>query len=512
LMSVQLALHRNSRQAIEWRPLVAHAGSLLLQAVPLVLVLFVLFPRLDGPIWGVFKDAYGGMTGLSDRMTPGNISSLAQSDAVAFRVRFDGAVPDSARLYWRGPVLGQFDGRSWDMRLSPRVDGAKVVEASEPVSYTMTLEPHNRKWLLALETVGDAPDYGCLSVDRELISPRRVIERKQYRVTSWLNTVQSGLAAVDRRATLELPGDNNPRARALGDSWRGLPVQQRIRQALDLFAEQPFVYTLQPPLLGDDGMDDFLFNTRRGFCEHYAGAFTFLMRAAGVPARVVTGYQGGDFNPVGGYLLVRQRNAHAWSEVWFDESGWTRVDPTAVIPANRVELPDENLLSRPSLSARMGLAAPGFINRSLRALSRAADAVSNGWNEWILAYGGDQQKQFLQRLGLGQLSATGIGLVLVGSMVALLLLVAGWMFWRRSPADPVVVLYERYCGRLAKRGLVRGAAEGPLDFCRRVATVRPADAGQAKLITSLYVALRYQSGAGQQRLGQLRRQVNRFHP
>lgn len=512
LLSVQLAMHRDGLQAPQWRQLLRQSGTLLVQAAPLVLVLFVLFPRLNGPIWGLSKDAYSGMTGLSDRMAPGNISSLAQSDEVAFRVRFDGPLPDDNQLYWRGPVLGSFDGRAWAIRQNPHNPGPQIVEASDPVSYTITLEPHNRDWLLALETLVERPRYGFLSINRVLIAPGQVRERKQYRVTSWLNTAQSGLDPDDRRETLALPGDENPEARALGESWRTLPERQRIQKALDRFVAQPFFYTLQPPLLADDGVDQFLFDTRRGFCEHYAGAFTFLMRAAGLPARVVTGYQGGDFNPVGDYLLVRQRNAHAWSEVWLQDQGWTRVDPTAVIPAGRVELPEENLRSRASLSERLGIGAPGFIGRGLRALSRTADAVNNRWNEWILAYGGQQQKQFLRNLGLGELSATSIGLTLVGSVLALLMLMAAWMFWRHRPKDPVVAAYDRYCRRLARRGVVRAAAEGPWDFYHRLAAARPEDAGQAKFITVLYTTLRYQPGRDPQHLQQLQRSVNRFHP
>ena len=515
LLTVQLAMHRTdqqgTQQSMQWRGLVRDAGGMLAQAVPLVLVLFVLFPRLEGPLWGLPTDAYSGMTGLGDSMSPGNISSLALSDEVAFRVRFEGAVPESSQLYWRGPVLGGFDGRNWSLQPGRRARAPELVEASRPVSYTINLEPHNRHWLLALETVSDSPEIGHLTADRQLVANRPVRDREQYRVTSWLQTSEFGLDPDDRSRMLLLPGDANPRTRALAAEWGALPPRKRVQRALELIADQPFVYTLQPPLLGDkDNMDQFLFETRRGFCEHYSGAFTFLMRAAGVPARVVTGYQGGELNPVDDYLLVRQRNAHAWSEVWLDGRGWTRVDPTSVIPASRVELPQENLLSRPGLS--LGLEAPGFLTSGLRSLYRTMDALNNRWNEWVLAYGGEQQRNFLRSLGLGDLSATGIGLALVGSALGLILLVAAWMFWRYRPRDPVLAAYARYCRQLARHGLVRGDAEGPWDFYRRVARQRPLAADQARLITSLYASLRYHRSGDPRRLKQLQRVVSHFHP
>lgn len=511
LLSVQMALHRRQVEHA-WLDLARASGGLLLQAAPMVLVLFLLFPRLEGPLWGLSADSYRGMTGLGDSMTPGNLSELAQSDAVAFRVRFEGTPPGAAQLYWRGPVLGDFDGRTWGLRGAPRQPGPRVVERAAPVTYTMTLEPHNKRWLLALAT--PARPYGrdaFLSVDGELVSAKPVRQRRRYRLTSHLQTRQDGLATADREAASQLPAAGNRRARALGGQWRVLPPAQRIERALALFRDQPFRYTLRPPRLGQDSVDEFLFDTRRGFCEHYAGAFTFLMRSAGLPARVVTGYQGGEYNPLGDYLIVRQRNAHAWSEVWLDGVGWRRVDPTAVIPPERVELPDENLLGRPSLTGDIALPAGGLVERGARLLTRGLDAINNRWNEWVLGYGGEQQRQFLRDLGLDRLGATGIGLALVGALAGLMLLVAAWLFWRGG-SDPVVDAYARFCRRLAQCGLPRRPSEGPFDYCKRVTAARPASAAQVGLITNLYVRLRYQGAESAELLRHLRRQVRRFRP
>ena len=306
-----------------------YAGLLTLQAIPFMLVLYLLFPRVAGPLWGLPQDAHSGRSGLSDQMTPGTIANLALSSEIAFRVRFAGAVPQRDKLYWRGPVLENYDGLTWrpqDGRGRP-----PQIEALSPaIAYETTLEPHQQRWLLAL----DAPDalgpefalFGTLTAtSREPLS-----QRQRFALTATLDfRFNPGEEQVVLRRNLALPPERNPRARALAESWKEADPDPAdlVKKALSLFAEEKFFYTLQPPLLGEQPVDDFLFNTRRGFCEHYASAFVFLMRAAGVPARVVTGYQGGEANPVDGFVVVRQSDAHAWAEVWLAGRGWTRVQP-----------------------------------------------------------------------------------------------------------------------------------------------------------------------------------------
>ena len=269
LVSVQTLLNRRSVHA-PWWPLLRGSAVMLLQATPLVLVLFVLFPRLEGPLWGLPEDAYSGMTGLGDSMAPGNLSHLAQSDKVAFRVRFDGPVPDSQYLYWRGPVLGRFDGRRWERRhrwgMPP-----KVVERSRAVSYNMTLEPHNKPWLLPLEMPGPGSTAGSLTAANELVAAKLIRERKHYRLTSYLVSRQSGLAAIDRQLTTELPPNSNPRTRALGNQWRSLPPGQRVAKALDFIREQPFITPWNR--LAWDGM------RWTSFCSTAGAAFANTMPA-----------------------------------------------------------------------------------------------------------------------------------------------------------------------------------------------------------------------------------------
>jgi transglutaminase-like putative cysteine protease len=513
LVAVHVALSRIGKPAA-LREDLRRAGAMLIQALPMVAVLFVLFPRIEGSLWGLPKDAYSGMTGLSNRMEPGNITRLAQSDEVAFRARFADRPPPRDRLYWRGPVMWQTDGRAWTPGRHPRAPGARLAQRSRPVAYTVTLEPHNRRWLLALDLPAPNPHWGRLTNDYRLVADKPVRTRIQYRQTSFTEVTFGELPAAARAQALQLPDRANPRTLALGRSWQaqGGP-QARVQAALDHFRRQPYYYTLTPPALGVDAVDQFLFDTRRGYCEHYAGAFVYLMRAAGVPARVVTGYQGGELNPLGGYLIVRQLNAHAWAEAWLEPTGWTRIDPTAVLPVERIELPDDALVGRQDLAERLGIPPPDGVTRLIRQLGRAVDAVSNRWNEWVLGYGRQQQDLLLSLLGLGSMSWTEIGLLIVAAVSALLLLAAVRILWvRRGPRDPVTDDYRRFCRRLARCGLARAPGEAPSRFAARVAEQLPGAAAQAQLVTKLYIALRYGPERREEWLRRLHRAVRRFRP
>ncbi|MEK7361654.1 MAG: DUF3488 and transglutaminase-like domain-containing protein, partial [Pseudomonadota bacterium] len=316
------------------------AGVLLAQAGPVMLILFFLFPRVQGPLWGLPQDAYSGVTGLSDSMSPGLISRLSQSDAIAFRVKFQKDAPPRPQLYWRGPVFWAFDGRTWRPGDYRPFGQLKFEASGTPYDYEITLEPHNHNWLFALELAAKMPPNANVTTDYMLISRTPVRSRVRYDMSSYTNFTTLGTDDADElRPGLQLPRGFNPRARRLAQEWaESLNSDAAIAQrALRFFREQGFVYTLEPPLLGRDSVDEFLFGSRSGFCEHYASSFVFLMRAAGVPARVVTGYQGGDINPVDGYMVVRQSDAHAWAELWFKGRGWVRFDPTAAASPVRVE-------------------------------------------------------------------------------------------------------------------------------------------------------------------------------
>jgi transglutaminase-like putative cysteine protease len=480
-----------------------------LQALPVMLILFVLFPRIAGPLWKLPEDGRGASTGLSDTMSPGDVTNLSKSDEVAFRVEFDGPPPPADALYWRGPVLADYDGRTW--RQLKVASSAPTVEAiGDPVRYSVLLEPHNQRWLFALDVPLAAPPGARADGALTLLAATQVHERQRYTVhSSPQYRLDPSLSPDMRRHYLSLPSHAHPKARALAAEWRarGLSDGEIVGAAAAFFRSQPFVYTLRPAPLPLDPVDQFLFETQRGFCEHYASAFTVLMRAAGVPARVVTGYQGGELNPLGDYMIVRQSDAHAWTEVWLEGHGWTRLDPTALVAPHRIErgLAD---------AVPAGDPVP-FLARSgglLKALNLQWDAVNNGWNRWVLGYGPELQRQVLARAGLGDwletAAALAVAIAVALSVTAILLL------RQRVPdADPLAADYARFCRKLERQGLGRRPSEGPQAYAARVASARPELAAQVEAITHLYTRLRYggQSAERAERL-QLRRYIREFSP
>ena len=510
-----VGFHRGVGRTPTVRERLVPSGMLLLQAVPLMVVFFLLFPRVQGPLWALPQDARAGLTGLSDTMTPGNISKLIQSEATAFRVQFEGEMPPYASLYWRGPVLWSFDGRTWKAPEFSPAGRLNYSVALRPVQYAVTVEPHGKHWLFSLDVPGTIPRGAGLRHDLQLRSVRPVDTRIRYEMTSWLEyRYGEHLAAGFRDYALSFPGERNPRTVALGRQWAreaaGRPVEI-VNQALQYFNRQ-FTYTLEPPPLNSaDPYDEFLFETKRGFCEHYAGSFALLMRAAGVPARVVTGYQGGEINPLNRELLVRQADAHAWVEIWLEGRGWIRIDPTSVVAPTRIDIGINAALGPigvfPSLIAadRFGI---------LSNLRFAWDALNSQWNQWVLGYNIDRQRQFLGSLGLSGLDWRNlivyltIAAFVVGGLIGLGLVL------RDLPGrrDPAVVAWERFCAKLAAAGLVRAPHEGPVDFLARIEVARPANASEARAITSRYVEARYGAGISKQEARELLARVRSFRP
>jgi len=495
------------------------SGTLLLQALPVMLVLFVLFPRVAGPFWSLPRDAHSSVTGLSDSMSLGDVSQLSLSDEVAFRVKFDGKIPPPGQRYWRGPVLWWTNGRDWKHGFQQYkvVKRVNLHPTGEPFDYTVTLEPHNQRWLLALELPAFAPPQSYLTASYQLLATSPIHQRKRYQLRSYTHYRADILTRFQRRLALQLPFEKHPRARALAAQWQQEYPQQPeaiVQRALRHFNREPFIYTYTPPLLRHDPIDEFLFETRQGFCEHYAAAFTILMRAAGIPARIVTGYLGGNVNPLGDYLIVRQRDAHAWSEVWLADQGWVRIDPTAAIAPERVEQGIETALptefnplgldinwNRDSLPAKMW-----------QQVSNAWDAVNNSWNQWVLGYGPKRQKQLLSRLGLEGIEWHSMAMLMMIIIAGFLLIYAVWMLLRPQLVmrDPVQKSYLRFCQKLARRGLARQPFEGPLTFASRASADRPDLAATIQKIVELYVQTRYRNQL--ETLPQLRTAVRHFHP
>ncbi|MBU9577217.1 DUF3488 and DUF4129 domain-containing transglutaminase family protein [Ralstonia mannitolilytica] len=471
---------------------------LVLMGLPCAAVLFLLFPRLDHPLWRLPQAADTATSGLSDRMAPGSIGQLILSDDLAFRADFAGAPPPPDTLYWRGLVLWRFDGQAWtaaSMRQRPAPEGVPdsadaAGSAADLVDYNITLEPTRQRWLFALDrgVSIDARDGIRRSLDGEFVSTQVLDQRMRYHARSRLPGRRGAddagpLDPLTRQLALALP-PGNPQARALAAQWAGLPPAERISAALKLFGRAPFAYTLEPEPLQDPQIDDFLFRTRRGFCEHYAGSFVFLMRAAGMPARVVVGYLGGEVNVVSGDIIVRQSDAHAWAEVWLDGRGWVRVDPTAAVAPQRVE---------------RGLAAavPASEFRSRRAQEPAwlrnvrwgLDGLISGWNRWVLGYDRSRQARLFAWLGLDAADPRAV----LWGVSGLVLLAALPLLWqpRKPKPDPVQAQWQRLCDRLARHGCPRAPAEGPMAYAERAAVHFPQAAQAIREAAAGYVALRY---------------------
>ncbi len=474
---------------------VVPAGWLLLQAIPMMLVLFFLFPRLSGALWSMPQDE-SARTGLSDSMSPGDISKLSVSEAVAFRVEFDGPVPQTEDLYWRGPVLGEQDGRTW--RMYPVTPRARLdyTPQGPPIHYTVTLQPHNKPWLFALDLPAAAPDDAFFLADFQLRSRTPVTNLKAYGVTSHLRyAVGTALKAADLQPYRNYDASLNPRAIAYGKKLQqDFPDPKVLVETLLARYNKEFDYTLEPPRLGANPVDEFFFDTKKGFCEHYAGSFVLLLRAAGIPARVVTGYQGGEINPLTRQLVVRQAEAHAWSEVWFADLGWVRVDPTFAVSPLRINrgmseaFGPIGVMNNLIDADKLGL---------LRQIAFSWDAMNTQWNRWVVGFSQDRQRDFLEGLGMREVDWRSMAIWLIVAVLTVGGAVGLLLFLRaiQTRKEPLVAAYAQLCAKLARTGIKRAPHEGPVDYWLRLTRLRPNIAQRAAPLFETYVALRYTASA-----------------
>lgn len=470
----------------------ATGGRLLMYAAPLAIVMWVFFPRLASPFWAVPIDTSQGTSGLSDSMSPGDISSLSMSDAVAFRVQFDGAVPDARDLYWRGLVMTRFNGRTWSGS-EPIIDRQavdEIHESGEAISYEITLEPTRQQWVFALDLPKDwSLSRTFMGQQQQLARMTPIEQRISYRATSYTDYVlQSDLSARGRQFYGSIPESGNARSKKLAREMREAAGSDTayIEAVLAKFHDEEYFYTLQPPPLGNNPVDRFLFDTRQGFCEHYASAFAFMMRSANIPTRVILGYQGGEINPLGGHLIVRQSDAHAWTEVWLERYGWYRVDPTAAVAPERIEFGARGA-TLDGFGEAWGFTAPSEL---LQNLTMTWDALNAKWNEWVLGYGPDTQESFMEWLGMDDPNWRKMLLTLVGSVVGLILAISGLMMLRsRAPAkDRAAVLYARF---IKKTGLQQRTGETPQDFAFRASKEGRIPEDAVTSITGNYLNARY---------------------
>jgi transglutaminase-like putative cysteine protease len=490
-----------------WRTTLAGTCRMLVQGVPLAAVLFLLFPRIAGPMWGMPAD-HAANSGLSDRMAPGVISELSLSDAVAFRVDFDGPPPPPWLLYWRGPVLSNFDGREWTLA-AQRPSGAFTRPDGRSVIYAVTLEPHWKPWLFALDLPGSLPQVASetarggfhadldavLTRDQQLLARLPITQPLRYQQTS--NLRESYAAGSGREHELEIAESlqlppaaarSNPRTLAFARELRAAHADDAgyVRAVLDRFHNDAFYYTLAPPLLGDNPVDGFLFETRRGFCEHYASAFVVLLRAAGIPARVVTGYQGGMINPSGGYMIVRQSDAHAWAEALVDGQ-WRRYDPTAAVAPSRIQMGLGGAIPANEPIPLLARLDDSF----LKSLQLSWDAINHDWRRNVVGFNFERQRSLWREWKISVLAPWQITAIVAGIATVWVGALLGWLAWRRRRQDRARALWDAMCARLARAGLPRAAHEGPLAYVAR-ATARWPEFGHAFLIIGdSYAALRY---------------------
>ncbi|WP_164271072.1 DUF3488 and transglutaminase-like domain-containing protein [Stenotrophomonas sp. B1-1] len=442
-------------------------GRLLLIGLPLALACFWLFPRLATPLWGI-PDRAVGTPGLSDTMEPDQWLDLMADDTPALRVQFFGAAPAAEQRYWRGPVMTRFDGHVWRRDPAAQFRTPAVVEQTgSGWDYQIDYEPTDRRQLVALDLPRSAPAGARLDADMSLSSDRRLSALTRWRLQSApARRFDATLSAEQRRAALQLPAGFNPRTATLARQWRqeaGNDDAAVVRRAL-AWITTDFSYTLETAVAGRDPVDAFLFDYKAGFCQHFSSSFVVLMRNAGIPARVVTGFAGGTRNRIGNYWVVRRMDAHAWAEVWLPQQGWVRVDPTAAVAPERI---------LDTLDDRLQAGADTDLQQRWLQIGQVGDWLRRGWNDLVLSFDARRQQQMLQPLGLDDL---GPGQLLAGFVTAALLALA-WMAWLLARGererDPLLRAWHRLGRRYARRGLGREPHEPPMVWAGRVHAQHP---------------------------------------
>lgn len=482
------------------------AAIIVVQALPIAVALFILFPRVDAPRWMVFNQQRHDRMGLSDSMEPGSISDLGVSEELVFRVKFAGAIPPQRQRYWRGPVLSRTDGKRWTQAAfheplsSPAVTGTAY-------QYTILMEPQDKNWVFALDMPKVFSPPLSLNAAYQLITLESPDKRAEYKVTSYTDYNTGLINRSEYKAATQLPGEPSDKIKQLVGRLHGFdsPPDNFIKQLLNHFRVEDFHYTLTPPVMEENPIESFLFKTRYGFCSHYASAFVYLMRVAHIPARVVTGYQGGELNKVGDFLEIRQADAHAWAEVWLDNRGWIRVDPTAAIAPERIERDI-------SVDRQIVYGIAGENSQAYNWLKQARQlwsSVDYNWQRWVINYNNKSQSKFLSSFGINDLKTMIYWMIAsIGSITAVL---CWFLFYQKQKVtDQVLQSYNRFCRKLAKHGLFRGRGEGAKDFAERVKVKLPEQAESIDKITEVFIRLRYGRAATGEDLQQLKVLVNLF--
>ena len=501
LLVALIQFHRGSSPGALWPPLGA-TGKLLAQAAPLVVLLFLLFPRINTGFRFEILGAGSAASGFSDRLSPGSIASLANSSEIAFRGEFpDGKTRPPGPMYWRGLVMWHCEGMEWRAPYAPASisHSARQSPSGKTMRQWITIAPHRAHWMFALDRPFQAPPGATLARGDYLWSVQSIRKARRYEVISSPEVTGKELQPHERKEALELPASISPTVRELAQSWVAQNSNPRatVNNALQFFRTQGFRYSLSPGQYKKNDLDQFLFHRRVGFCEHYAASFATLMRLAGIPARVVVGYLGGEYNDLGRFFLVRQADTHAWCEVWLPDSGWTRVDPTSVVAPGRAGLDLNTFLARRIASGEMETGRSAFVTQLTGSaiftnLRLTWETLNYEWDTRILGFDANVQESLLASVGIANRGPFLLITEILVVVAVLLVIYAGWMQLRtHSRVGRVKSLYERFCRKAARLGVRRDPWEGPSDFSRRAALLLPDQSERIRQILNIYIALRY---------------------
>ncbi|MEW4983740.1 MAG: DUF3488 and DUF4129 domain-containing transglutaminase family protein [Cycloclasticus sp.] len=494
-----LVINTTQTNTLKNIPLLRLSSIVLLQSIPLMLVFFLLFPRMIGPLWAM-PNSSSAVSGISDSINPGQVSNLALSDKTAFRVLFNGPAPAQKDLYWRGPVFWETDGRSWSLtppRKAAFEQASPIPKSPSDYQYTLMMEPHQQFWLYALDVPINAPNKARLTHDHQLILKKKLRRNIAFQMTSSTQAHLKQLSNDDRQRALKLPDNLDPRIDKLVKNWSQNATTNRdmINKALT-FYNQEFFYTLKPPSLHKNPVAEFLFETKRGFCGHFATSFATLMRVANIPARLVGGYQGGVFNKVGGFYNIRQADAHVWVEVWLKKTGWTRIDPTAAISPDRIEHSIDASLQRVNGDVNFLITPPDGLRKWAQQLTWMIHSIDYYWQNSVLAYGPEKQLDFLSKFGIMDWGDMVLWLATLSGLI-LLISICAMLLFKKETLDPVQKSYLELCIKLAKKAGERQKHETTTDYFNRAIQHYPEKAETLKTLQLLYLKTRYGEGSEQ---------------
>jgi len=471
-------------------------GRLSLQALPVMVILFIFFPRLDGPLWGFDQQGGLAVTGISGNISPGSISQLSKSSATAFRVKFDDTdnIPAPELRYWRGPVITDTDGIDWKAEDKPVVAKIRYQSLGEAVSYQITAEASNEHWIFALDLPASIPTETFITRDYAVRAKEKIKKRTTYNLVSYPQYLANTTTPQQLDAALALPDIVTDRMRAFVDTLKRSSDtnEEFVQSVMNHFNTDNFIYTLSPPALLENPADEFLFDTKKGFCEHYATSFVLLMRIAGIPARVVAGYQGGEWNPAGNHLIIRQSDAHAWSEIWLGDKGWVRVDPTTAVASERVERSIDPEQFQEGAPVVFKIGADGFLGRALQQAAFMADALDLNWHRWVVGFSRERQNYFLRSTGLDFLEGYKLGIsAFVLSSLAIITMVILFRGKVTDHRDPAKKLWDKFVQKLVKRGVACKPGDGPQTIARHAGQILTEQKDSINLISAIYIKARY---------------------